>query len=433
MTSAIAAPPATKPHLRTVASFKRVKSTPALDRALKEARMGFMAVCPFLSHLYFAELQEIWTLDVPTAATDGRRIAINPDYLAKLRPAQRVFVLAHEVDHVLCRHNQRFQHYAATVGPDGEPFEWDLANKAADYVINARLVAADIGKIHPDWLFRQDITGDMLMEDVYKLLKKERKKGGGGHGQQPGGGGANSGSGQGPGGGDLLAPATDPSTGREDTMSDMSHKEAVARAAAHAKGIGKMPAGYEKIVDEVLEHQVPWSEHVRLTMTGRLGNNTETWTRINRRRVALNPMVILPGRRGYGCDTIAIDIDTSGSIYADPKALAVFFGEMGGIIADLRPRRLIVMQCDARIHQVDEVRSLDEVQALRQAGVKGGGGTDLRLAEQWLVENNVKPDILVHLTDGYTPFSAEPPPFPVLWCMTTDVDPPYGDVVRVKV
>lgn len=430
----VATTPAAKKRV-SIPAFKPVKVTPALDRAMKEARMGFMAVCPFLSHLYFAETKEVWTLDVNTAATDGRRIAVNPEFLAKLRPAERIFVLAHEVDHVLCRHPQRFKHYAETTGPDGEPFDWQLANQAADYTINARLTAAQVGKAPAKVLLRPDITGDMLWEDVYKLLKQEQKKQGGkGQPGQEDGQGEGQGDGWGhDGSSDVIAPSTDPSTGRDDVMSDMAHKEAVAQARAHAKGVGKMPAGYDKIVDELLEQQVPWAEHVRLTMAGRLGRDQETWSKVDRRRLALNPMIVMPGRRGYGCDTLVVGLDTSGSIYADPKSLAVFFAEMGGIIADLRPRRLIVIQCDAAIHQVDDVRSLDEVQALRQSGVKGGGGTDMTLIEKWVEENNVRPDMLVIMTDGYTPFSPVAPAFPMLWCMTTDVTAPYGDHVRVKI
>lgn len=420
-------------------AFRPVKVTPQFDQALKEARLGFMALCPFLSHFYFAELTEVMTLDVPTAATDGRRIAINPAYFAKLRPAQRIFVLAHETDHAICRHPSRLKHYLQTKGPDGEPMNPKLGNIAADYVINARLIEGQIGAFKEGgWLRRDDVKGTDLWEDVYRKLKDEQKKGkGGGEGDDGSGSqdgqGDGSAHGNGPGGDDLYLPSTDPSTGREDTISDMAFKEAIARAAAYAKGMGKMPAGYQQMVDEILDPQIPWAEHIRLTMTGRIGTATETWTKINRRRVALNPMVILPGRRGYGCDTIVVGLDTSGSIYADPKALEVFFAEMGGIIADCRPKRLVVLHCDATVQQVDEVRDIDEVQIVRSKGVKGGGGTAFEPVFAWCEENQVKPDMVVYLTDGYGSYPSAQPGYPVLWAMTTDYAPPWGDVVRVKV
>ncbi|NBQ13410.1 MAG: hypothetical protein EBU31_02050 [Proteobacteria bacterium] len=427
---------------RQMPAFKKVAVTPAHDRAIKEARLGYMAVCPFLSSMYISETEEVWTDDVPTAATDGRRIALNPAYLAKLKPAQRIFVLAHETDHILCRHPQRFAYYDATKGPDGEKFDWELANKAADYTINARLVAGNIGKIHPDWLFRADITGDMLWEDVYKMLKRERRRGssGGtkdqpGRGEKPGDGqgDGDSPSGSGPGGGDIMAPRKDPASGREDVMSDMDHREAVARAVAAAKGQGKMPAGYQQLVDEILDHQVPWQEHVRLTMTGRIGTARETWTTLNRRRVALDPMICLPGRRGYGCNTIVVGLDTSGSIYCDQKLLAVFFAEVGGIIADINPKHLIVVQCDAAVQQVDDVKSLDDVSLLRSRGAKGGGGTSFVPVFDWITSEGLAPDMLVYLTDGYGTFPSQPPRYPVLWAMNTDVTAPFGDTVRVKI
>lgn len=419
---------------RQMPDFKPVTITPALDRAIKEARLGFMAVCPFLSHLYIAETKEVWTLDVPTAATDGRRIALNPEFLAKLQPSQRIFLLAHEVDHILCRHPERFAYYDATKGPDGDKFDWDLANKAADYTINARLTEASIGKMPPGGLLRQDITGDMLWEDVYKLLKQEQKaRGKGGQGGGSGDGGSDGSGGQGPGSGDIMAPRKDPATGRQDTMSDMDHKEAVARAAAAAKGQGKLPAGYDKIVDEILDHQVPWQEHIRLTTTGRIGTARETWTKLNRRRIALNPMLCLPGRRGFGCDTIVVGLDTSGSIYADQKLLAVFFAELGGIIADISPKNLIVIQCDAKVHQVDECKTLDDVQVVRAQGAKGGGGTSFVPVFDYVRENGIKPDMLVYLTDMHGTFPDAAPAYPVLWAKNTDVEAPWGESVRVEI
>jgi predicted metal-dependent peptidase len=226
-----------------------------------------------------------------------------------------------------------------------------------------------------------------------------------------------------------LPPSTDPVTGKEDLPDEQEFKEAIAKAAAAAKAMGKMPAGFQRMVDEILQPQVNWREHVRMLLTGRLGARHETWNRPNRRRLVLNPIVILPGRRGFGAEDVVCVVDTSGS--TGQKELDSFFAEVGGVLQDVRPKRIHVVWCDAAVAGVDVVSSLDELGAVR-ANPKGGGGTDFRPPFEWVREQGLKPETLIYLTDGYGSFPDDPG-YPTVWCMTTDVEPPFGDTVRIEV
>ena len=50
----------------------------------------------------------IWTRQIPTAATDGIYIYVNPDFFNGLpTDSQRAFLLGHEVGHMILRHPQR--------------------------------------------------------------------------------------------------------------------------------------------------------------------------------------------------------------------------------------------------------------------------------------------------------------------------------------
>ena len=64
---------------------------------------------------------------------------------------------------------------------------------------------------------------------------------------------------------------------------------------------------------------------------------------------------------------------------------------------------------------------------------KGGGGTDFRPPFEYVEREGITPACLIYLTDGYGPFPQNPPPYPVLWAMTTDVVPPWGEYVKVEV
>lgn len=417
--------------------YTKVKITNEQERAMEIARVALMTQTPFFAHYYYSEMIEHPTLDIPTAATDGRRIFYNPEYLAGLKPPERVFVLAHEVHHTVSRHPQRMKHYRNGGGLRGKDWQPELFNVCADYTINADLIESDIGLCNPAWLYDSTVKSTDLVEDVYVKKHKPPQKGQGqnqAYGQKTRGGTPDQRA-QAAGGAfdEVLEPDTDPVTGKEDIPSESEFREAIARAAGAAKAMGKMPASMQKLVDEILEPQVSWRERIRMLVTGKIGSRKESWDRPNRRRLVLNPIVIMPGRRGFGANDVVVVIDSSGSIYADEKALSAFFSELGGIMADVRPKRIVLIHADAAVQRVDEARNLDEISHYRAQGTRGGGGTDFRPAFKYVAEQGIRPDALVYLTDMYGSFPSEAPGYPVIWCSITDEVGPFGETVKIEV
>ena len=260
--------------------YRKAHLTQAEQKAMEIMRVAFMNKCPFLSYYFYECCIEYPTRDVEGAQTDGRRIYYNPDFMMGLKPAERLFVLAHEVAHIIYRHPLRMKHYGRTGYVRDLIYNSVLMNIAMDYVINADLVENGIGSIRPEWLYNKDYKSGDLPEDIYeKLYKKlpEQPNGGcgtgggvgaGGNGEknppsQPGGGDGGKSDGtlshQQPqdmvGGGDkastsldkaieelaksgfdeVRAPEIDPVSGAEDTPGEGEFKEAVARAAAAPK------------------------------------------------------------------------------------------------------------------------------------------------------------------------------------------------------
>jgi predicted metal-dependent peptidase len=211
----------------------------------------------------------------------------------------------------------------------------------------------------------------------------------------------------------------------------MDFKEAVARAASAAKAMGKMPAGLQRRIDEILAPQVNWRDHIRLVMTGIFGSRSETWDKPNRRRLVLNPMVFLPGRKGHGADTVVVARDTSGSV--SQKELAAYMAEVDGILSDVRPKRIILIDCDAAIGQVQELTSLGDADAARLKGAVGGGGTSFIPVFNYIEKHDIRPECLVYATDMMGSFPSDKPAYPVVWAATTDIKAPFGEVVRLKV
>lgn len=436
-------------------SYNPVELNNQQQRMMQIARVAFMTDCPFYAHYFRREMKEVATLDVPGAATDGTHLFYNPEYFATLKVPEQVFVLAHETAHSVCRDPQRMRSYAASgvvsvAGLGEAPYDGEQFNAALDYVRNAMLLETNVGMMNPAWLFDPDIIGTDLAERVYvqTYIDEQAEGGGGGPGQAPDMGNATFGQtpkaprgakpdehAKGNGGrfDDTIPPTVNPASGKTDELSDAGHKEAVAAAATAAKGMGKLPASIEKMVEELLEPQVHWQDEIRMEMTGGLGGKREDYTRLNRRRLALNPIVFMPGTKRYGADTVVVGLDTSGSIYASPKALEAMWGEIGGILQDIRPKRVIVIQCDARVQRVSEAASLDELDYVRAEGAKGGGGTSFAPVFEYLAENDIKPDTLVYLTDLEGSFPEQEPNYPVVWASIVDHPAPFGKVVHIEV
>jgi predicted metal-dependent peptidase len=431
---------------------------------MDEGMVAFMNFCPFFAYFFNDQMEEYPTLEVETAATDGRRLFYNPSYMMTLKPMERCFAFAHETYHVIYKDPIKMAYYMAQGTVKGLPFIRDLMNCAMDYVINADLVDSAIGTCNPAWLYDAAIKASEMAEDVYvKLYKKlpppppqrpqqGQGQGGGSDGQQQPGPTTGSGQQQMPppktrgqttgqkaghdqtaqaAGGrfdEVLEPHRDAASGKEDLPSEMEFREAVSRSEAAAKRVGKMPGNLQRIVREIIEPQIYWKDELRLRITGKIGARRENWDRPNRRRLVLNPMVYMPSRQGHGAELITVVIDNSGSIGDDE--LTVFFSEAASILADCRPKKVQIIWCDEQIKRVEEARSLDELLHLREA--PGGGGTSFIPPFAYLERERIQPDTLVYLTDMMGPFPKEPN-YPVIWCATTDIKGPFGETVRVKV
>ena len=114
--------------------------------------------------------------------------------------------------------------------------------------------------------------------------------------------------------------------------------------------------------------------------------------------------------------------DTSGS--RSDSDIASSIAEIAGIIADTQPKRLTVLWGDADIANVEEI---DDASDLTKLDPRGGGGTDIEPALEWIEQNcEEPPDMFMPFTDGYLTFPDEEPRYPVMWVMSTDVKPPWG-------
>lgn len=391
-----------------------------------EMKTGMLLHTPFFASL----LLDVMSVKigkfpgVETAGTNGRIIWFDEDFLAKLDLPEAVFVCCHEVAHAMWSHMPRALQWKES-GLHGQPFRADLYNMAADYVVNDMLVNSKIGRMPKIGLLDSRFNGSMLVEDVYKELMKDFKSQ---SQSQPS-------SGNGP-------PAPEGSNGTPSrdgqpmdthvyemaTIPESQLKRAIATAAHQAKAMGKMPSQLERWVGETLDPQVNWKERLRRIVVNMAGRDATTWASPHRRRL-VTQRVYLPSYTGFGAGEIVCAVDTSGSMGS--KEFDAAWAEFSDIIMTCRPERVWLMSCDARVHDVHELPSYTDIYQSRPQ-MHGGGGTSFIPVFDKVEELGLRPAALVYFTDGMGTFPHEPPPYPVIWVMTEDGTPPFGENIKVE-
>ena len=182
---------------------------------------------------------------------------------------------------------------------------------------------------------------------------------------------------------------------------------------------GKMPGSLERFINEVLNPQVPWQDYLREYMT-KVTKADESWNKRNRRFSD----VYLPTRHSERMGEIAVIGDTSGSI--GHHELNKVGAEIRGIADDCNPERVRVIWADTKVAS-EQVFEDGEALLFQPTG---GGGTDMRVPLDHVEQYN--PEVVVLITDGYTPWPTEEPPYPLIVVCTTNAPVPIGQVVRIK-
>jgi len=434
----------TKMEYDPLAKARRAPLTPCAltkeqEKLWAETRTKTLYSAPMFSHILYTMLRPgddgpvaTFTTEIPIAATDGLAIYLNPGPFFAMPLEERVFVIAHEVlhcvfDHCAAMHAFRFRQKVSY--PDGKhlPYIPELMNMAQDYVINAVLKDSQVGTMPSVGLINPQVAGphDSAM-DVYRKLYEQAKKSGGKAG----------GKGQGGGGFDILL---DPGQGQgkdpQQTINERSPgewKAQVQAAVSAAKAMGHKPGALERIFGGALDPVVSWQDKIKGFFARRVGSGGYDWRRADRRLITRDEPVFAPGRSGFGAGTIVVGVDTSGSVGG--PTLDAFMAEMSGILDDVRPKRLIIVWCDAKVNRVDEAEDAGDLNVIRAKGAVGGGGTSFVPVFDWIAAQNIEIDALVYLTDLMGSFPSHEPTYPVLWgSIYPEGKAPFGEIINIPV
>jgi predicted metal-dependent peptidase len=402
----------------------------AMDR-IKKAKVAIMRhpkFCAFSGVLAYGD--HVINDKIPTARTNGRDVEYSTKFVASLTDPQLRLLVLHEGVHIAYRHTR--------VWRDLWKENAQLANQAADHFVNLALVETDAGEgfismptigVQPDkkysgWNVRQ----------IYEDLKQQQQQGGGGGKGKGKGNGQGQGQGQGQGEGEPGLDEHDWEAGegmsQEEEQAEarvidqaLRQGELLARKLSQGKGNGRSSA----LLDDLLESKIDWREQlrdfVRETCAGR---DESTWSRPNRRYIGMD--TYMPAMQGITIGELVIVFDTSGSCFYGP-IMQSFASELAGVIEQVKPSKVRVLYTDWTVagEQVFE----DGQFAVQNMDVKGGGGTDMTVAFQYVADHNIRPEACIVFTDGYTPFGTATP-YPTLWCITErSIRSPWGTTLHI--
>jgi predicted metal-dependent peptidase len=362
---------------------------------LDRAKVAIVTQHPFFASILMKR-KLIADNTIPTAAVDQRgQIYYNEKFVEDLSVDELVFLLCHEVGHVIGQHALRRGARHAK--------KWNIAG---DAWINDMLKDAGIGQ-QIEGCVNMPGSKDETVDVIYNKLPD----------MPPGDGG------NGPGGiGDDLIERGSALTDEEATRIDAETRVEIAQAAQAAKAQGKMPGGLAKIVADLIDPGTPWFEILERYMTN-MTRGDYSWARPNRRFLqhAYLPSTGKVAEMGE----VVIQVDVSGSI--SKLELDHYNGHLQRIVSQCNPSRVHVLYTDTAVAKHEVFEQGEEVSLTFYCG----GGTDMEEGFNYVAKEGIDPEMFICLTDGYTSFNAaNTPAYPVIWCISSDIVAPYGENVH---
>lgn len=364
-----------------------------LDK-LFAARLQAARARPYLATALFA-LHTVESRRVPTMAVDRHwRCYVSPGFVDRTPVEELAGVWVHEVSHLLRDHHGRGDRVARERGLTGAGERLRM-NIAADCEINDD--AFGEGLVRPEGAVRPEtlrLPAGQLMEDYLRQFR--------------------------------LGPLTqdlswlDCGSGADglDREWDLGPSGAHGLSAQErdavrfrvAQGItarpGTSPQGWQRWAEDAFHPPQRWREllgaAVRSAASGPGVGEDYTYGRPSRRSASV-PGAVLPSLRRRP-PRVSVVIDTSGSVSDAELGSALL--EVAAIARAVGGRRdlVSVLPCDAAAQFIHPLCRGEGIPLL------GGGGTDLRTGFARALRARPKPDVVVVLTDGQTPWPDTRPP-----------------------
>lgn len=369
----------------------------------------------------------------------------NPLLLCSYSLKEIIFIICHEIEHILLNHPAEM----VKCNPTGEADVFEKFNLAADASVNDRLryevkTEKRTFMMIPEWCILSETLKKMFrfrsvrpMENYYYYfqLMMNRDKSHEGETSDPDDGSSGSVSSE----GEMITPDN---CGTYDDHNweagdDADEITAVIRTFVNTatemmdkETRGLMPAYYLEQVQKINEPpRISWKKLLKKYIGTIPDGKKKTQTRLNRRQPERYDL------SGTVCDKIlkiVVAVDTSVSV--TDRDISMIFNEIFSILSR-RKYCMTVIECDSEIQRVYTVKKPDDV----KPDIAGRGGTAFTPVIEYInADRYFRDALLIYFTDG---FGEDRIPKPLtyrnLWVITDvknqlSLEEPYGAVIALE-
>lgn len=342
----------------------------------------------------------------PTAKTNGLDVTYGREFVDRLNDRQLAFLILHENMHKAYRH--------LVVWEKLHRQNHELANMACDYVINLQI--QDYDKKNNTVEMPTDEDGKVmgLIDEAYRGMDTHQvfnelvKKYGKDYGKHKGDG-------------DGLPEGFDDhdwdGAKEMDAEEQQQASEEIERALRQGAVLaGKMKGNVSREMQDLLTPKIDWKEALRdFVKSTTQGKDQTTWKRLHKRYIGMD--IIMPSSYDEKVGAILVGVDTSGSIGGEE--LAQFLGEVKSICDEVSPEQIDLLYWDTHVASHEVYKGADLCGLTESTKPKGGGGTDPDCVPKYMNKENLKPECVIMLTDGYLNSDKNKWQItaPVLWCV----------------
>jgi predicted metal-dependent peptidase len=358
--------------------------------------------------------------ETPTAKTNGVDVIYGRGFVDALSDKALAFLILHENMHKAYRH--------LVVWEKLHRKNHVLANAACDYVINLQIRDYDPQSFDTEMPTNDEGEIIGLIDEKYRgmdtaqifaLLEKEQEESGG------------TGYGEGFDEHDWEGAGEIPEEEKEMIANEI--EKALRQGAILA---GKMGGNLSREMGELLTPKVDWKEALRdFVKTTTQGKDQTTWKRLHKRYIGMD--IIMPSSYDEKVGSILVGIDTSGSIGLEE--LSQFLSEVKCICDEVSPEKIDLLYWDTAVASHEVWQGTELAGLTESTKPEGGGGTDPSCVPKYMKNENLEPECVIMLTDGYIG-RQDPSEWqiqaPIMWCIKGnsrfDSSEVVGKVVHVE-
>lgn len=369
------------------------------NRLLTKAKSQLTSKHPYFGMLA-SRLKHEEDEEIKYYASNGKRFKYNPLFINNCSIEELMFILTNCVMHHILSHQQRKLNRKGNL--------WQLAT---DFAINSMLKKNGM-KIPKGANFNNEFK-NMYAEEIYKVLLELNEF-------------------EGTNAFDERVDKTDKKSNslvesqeqsKESIFANIDHVEenldekdeeqweyaaTLAKEVAQKKSL--MPLGFERFAKKMKAKNIDWRFELYNAINRHMRNNY-AFMPPNKKHIYRG--IALPS---LSSDTLSlvVAIDTSGSI--KDELLGAFIEEFKSIMQNFPSIAIELILADAKVQGHYSFQGGDDL----KFSLKGGGGTDYRPVFEYIEANLPMSSMLLYFTDGEGIFPKIPPPYEVLWALSTN-------------